>query len=193
LTLYNESRERVLDVAESLFVQQGYAAVKLRHIAQALQVKESSLYYHFRDGKEEIYIAVMHRNLDRHRHGIQAAIQEAGDDWVNQLRYVAYWLLSQVPFDMMRLSKSDLPAINPHAAHDIDEVAYTALNLPIRQVLENAVRQDEANIPDCDLVAGIFIAMVSAIHIIKSEWNTKTKQAMADTLIEAWVNGLKRR
>ncbi len=190
---YNESRERLLDAAETLFVQQGFTTIKLRHIAQALQVKESSLYYHFPNGKEQIYVEVIKRNLRRHHLGIRAAIAQGGDDWVLQLRHVAYWFLSQVPLDIMRMNKSDLPAIDAHSAQAIDDIAYEALNLPIRHLLENAVAKGDALIPDCDLIAGIFIGMVSTIHIIKSEWNEKTKHQMADTLIESWVNGLKHR
>ncbi|MDX1995313.1 MAG: TetR/AcrR family transcriptional regulator [bacterium] len=189
----NESRERVLDAAERLFVASGYAAIKLKHIAQALGMKESSLYYHFRGGKEEMYVAVMHRSYARHGVGIQQAIAQAGDDWIAQLKAVARWFLSQPAIDVMRINKADLPAINPADAAALDEAAYTALNLPIRHILERAVESDAAVVPDLDLIAGIFISMISTIDVISSEWNRKTKSQMADDLIDSWVNGLRRR
>lgn len=189
----NEARERVLDAAEGLFMERGYAAIKLKHISAKLGIKESSLYYHFPGGKETMYIEVMHRNLRRHQEGIERAIQQAGDAWVEQLQAVAYWLLSQSPLDVMRMHNSDLPAIDTKSATELEDASYVALNLPIKQILERAVESGEAAATDNDLLAGIFISMISAVHVIKPAWNPRTKHEMADVLVDTWVNGLRRR
>ncbi|MEM8531992.1 MAG: TetR/AcrR family transcriptional regulator [Chloroflexota bacterium] len=189
----NESRERVLDAAEVLFMEGGYAAIKIKHIAHHLKMKESSLYYHFPKGKQQLYVAVMRRNLQRHKIGIEQAIREAGDDWVEQLRAVAYWLISQPPIDVMRMNKADLPAIEPDVAEEITEYAYQALNLQIREILDRGAASGEAVVPDNELLAGVFISMISTLDIIKTEWNEKTKHEMADVLIQTWINGLHRR
>lgn len=182
-----------MDAAEALFMEGGYAAIKLRHIANRLRIKEASLYYHFPKGKEELYIQVMRRSLERHRQGIEAVLRDADDDWVAQLRAIAYWLLSQQALDVMRMTNADFPAIDPAAALELEDAAYHALNLPLRQVLERAVDQQQAEIADTDLIAGILISAISSIHVIKHEWNTRTRQEMADILIQSWVNGLTKR
>jgi TetR/AcrR family transcriptional regulator, cholesterol catabolism regulator len=189
----NEARERVLEAAESLFMERGYSAIKLKHISAKLGIKESSLYYHFPGGKETMYVEVMHRNLRRHREGIEHAIEQAGNNWVKQLRAVAYWLLSQTPVDVMRMHHSDLPTINAQAATELEDASYEALNLPIKRILERAVESGEAAVADADLLAGIFISMISAVHVIKPAWNPRTKHEMADILVDSWVNGLRRR
>jgi len=188
----NQSRERVLDAAEALFIASGYATIKLKHIAERLEVKESSIYYHFPKGKEELFVAVMHRTFNRHRVGIAQAIHAAGEDWVAQLRAVCHWLISQPALDVMRMSKSDLPAIDPLVAYELEEEVYVALNLPIREILERAHESGKAVVPDADLIAGMVIGMVGAIDIIKGTWNPKTKTEMVDILLESWVNGLRR-
>lgn len=191
-TDYNHSRERLLDSAEALFIESGFAAIKLKHIAERLKVRESAIYYHFPKGKEALFIAVMHRTLNRHRHGIDHAISDAGADWVAQLRAVCHWLVDQPALDVMRMSRSDLPAIDPAAAYELEEVLYTALNLPIRAILERAVEHGAARIADTDLIAGMFIGMVGAIDIIKVEWNPKSKREMVDVLLDSWINGLRK-
>lgn len=190
---HKDGLERLLDAAETLFMERGYSAIKLKHIAERVGVKESSIYYHFPKGKEALFVAVMQRNFGRHQHGIQKAIDEAGEDWVAQLRGVAYWLASQPPMDVMRMSKSDLPAIDPTVAFDLEERIYAAVNLPIRQILERADAEGKAHVPDCDLIAGIFIGMVSSIDVIKAGWNDKSKTEMIDVLIHTWVHGLARK
>jgi TetR/AcrR family transcriptional regulator, cholesterol catabolism regulator len=184
--------ERLMDVAESLFIERGYAAVKLKHIADPLGVKESSIYYHFPKGKEALFIAVMRRNIERHQKGIQEAIEEAGEEWVEQLKAVGYWLVSQPPIDVMRMSKSDLPSIESSFAVELEEAMYESVIFPLHQILQQAHDKSHAQVEDPDLIAGIFVGMVSSIDVIKKSWNKKSKQEMVDVLIESWVKGLRK-
>jgi AcrR family transcriptional regulator len=184
--------ERLLEAAEALFIEQGYSAVKLKHIAEQIEVKESAIYYHFPKGKEALFIAVMQRNFARHQVGIQAALQQAGMDWIAQLRAIGYWLVSQPALDVLRMSKADLPAIDAVAAAQMEETIYTAIHLPIRQVLDHAVQRGLANVADTDLVAGVLIGMIAALELIKPAWNPKSKIEMVDILLDSWINGLRR-
>jgi hypothetical protein len=90
------------------------------------------------------------------------------------------------------MNKSDLPAIDPVAAHELEEAMYTAINQPIRQILERAARDGSARVPDADLIAGMFISMVGTVDMIRADWNPKTKGEMVDVLLDSWVNGLRR-
>jgi AcrR family transcriptional regulator len=54
--------ERVLDAAEPLFAEHGYAGTSLRDIADAVGIRIPSLYNHF-DSKERLYAAVLDRGL----------------------------------------------------------------------------------------------------------------------------------
>jgi AcrR family transcriptional regulator len=65
----SESRERVLQQAEHLFSERGYAAVTLRDIAAGLGIRQASLYHHVPGGKEQLYVEVTERNLRRIRMG----------------------------------------------------------------------------------------------------------------------------
>jgi AcrR family transcriptional regulator len=47
------AREEIFDAAAELFTQQGYAATSTRAIAEAVGIKQASLYYHFAN-KEQI-------------------------------------------------------------------------------------------------------------------------------------------
>ncbi len=55
--------QRILDVAENLFAQQGYEGTSLRQIAQGAALTEPALYNHF-SGKQALYEAVLHRALN---------------------------------------------------------------------------------------------------------------------------------
>ncbi len=53
---------RILEVAETLFAQQGYAGTSLRQIANGVGIREPGLYNHFA-GKQDLYEAVLKRAL----------------------------------------------------------------------------------------------------------------------------------
>jgi len=48
-------REEILEAAGDLFVRQGYSGTSTREIADAVGCTKAALYYHFKDGKEELY------------------------------------------------------------------------------------------------------------------------------------------
>ncbi|MGH0029008.1 MAG: TetR/AcrR family transcriptional regulator [Myxococcota bacterium] len=56
------TRDRILDEAEALFAEHGYAGTSVRDIAGAVSLTPASLYNHF-DGKEALYTAVLERGI----------------------------------------------------------------------------------------------------------------------------------
>lgn len=45
----NETKQKILDVSLDLFSQKGFSAVSIREICKAVAIKESSVYYHFKN------------------------------------------------------------------------------------------------------------------------------------------------
>jgi AcrR family transcriptional regulator len=67
------SREKILDVAESLFARRGFAGVGLREVAEATGLSKSALFHHFRS-KEQLYHEVILRVLLRIRERFDADV-----------------------------------------------------------------------------------------------------------------------
>ncbi|MER7559075.1 helix-turn-helix domain-containing protein [Nocardioides sp. NPDC126508] len=58
-----EPREEILDIAAGLFVERGFAATSTRDIAEAVGIRQASIYYHFSTGKEEILGELLQRSI----------------------------------------------------------------------------------------------------------------------------------
>jgi len=56
------TRDRILDTAEALFAERGFAGTAVRDIASAVGLTAASLYNHFA-GKEALYAAVLERGM----------------------------------------------------------------------------------------------------------------------------------
>jgi AcrR family transcriptional regulator len=70
-----DTRERILDIALDLFIEQGYDKTSLRQIAEPLGFTQAAIYYHFA-AKEDILVA-LHMRL--HELGRPVFAQLAGE------------------------------------------------------------------------------------------------------------------
>ena len=84
------SRDKILDVAESLFARRGFEGVGMREVAEAAGLGKSSLFHHFRS-KAQLYLAVLERLLAQLDERLRAALAAPGtpaerlDRWLDAL------------------------------------------------------------------------------------------------------------
>ncbi|MEL6139137.1 MAG: TetR/AcrR family transcriptional regulator [Cyanobacteria bacterium J06627_3] len=189
----SEARNRLLKAAETLFVQRGYEAVTVKDIAKATGIHHASIYHHIPGGKSALFLEVMTRHLQQHQSGIETALTHAEKDVRSQLIAIAHWLLSQPPLDMIRLSQSDLPAIDSSAAQQLDNLAFETLMLPIANVLVEAQIRGEVKHEDLGNVAGAILSAVEGLHAIPDiylEQNSNSREHMATQLIDVFLRGI---
>ncbi len=66
--------ERILDAAEDIFAEKGYAATSLGDIADMVGIRSPSLYNHFRN-KEALYVAMLDRLIIRFSEPLEWLLQ----------------------------------------------------------------------------------------------------------------------
>lgn len=160
----NQTHQRILDVAEELFSARGYTSVRLRDIASAIGIKHAALYYYVPGGKEQLFVDVMTRNLQRHRVGMEAAIATAGPNVRDQMRAVAAWLLSQPPINLARMEASDFPAISADNANGLSLLIFDSLRLPLQAALEQAQAEGTVALPNPGLASITFTSLIETIY-----------------------------
>jgi AcrR family transcriptional regulator len=67
------TRERLLDAARSVFAASGFHGASVEEIAAAAGFSTGALYSNF-DGKEDLFLALMEREIDEHAREIAAAV-----------------------------------------------------------------------------------------------------------------------
>ena len=189
----SSAKERVLVVAEQLFSERGYDSVTLRDIAQALQIRQASLYHHFPGGKEQLFVEVTERSLARHYDAITGQLAEAPASLRDQLMAVTQWLLSQPPIDIARMIRSDMPAISEEHARRLTQSALDSLVVPLEGVFVAARERGEISFPGEyrreRLLAGSFLAIVDAARV-SAKYAHRPADAMIASMIDVLLNGL---
>jgi TetR/AcrR family transcriptional regulator, cholesterol catabolism regulator len=188
-----DARERVMDAAERLFAQRGYASVTLREIAAEVGIRHTSLYHHVPGGKEELFVDVTERSLQRHHAGLTKAIATAGSEVRARLFAASSWLLSQPPMDLVRMVYADMPAIAHAHAERLSRLTLETLIKPIEAVLVDAQRRGEIEHQDLGLVAGGLFGMIESLHAVPAHALRLSRPQMAHELIDVLLNGLRRR
>ena len=186
----SDASARVLDVAEQLFIQHGYAAVTLRTIANALGMRQASLYYHFPEGKEQLFVAMATRVFERHRVGLQAVIESAIGDLALQLHAVADWFGSQPPINLLGMMHADMPALSKTAAAHLAQLVNVALFSPLRQLFVQAQTRGEIRPLNPDLLAGCFLSMMNGLNFALQQPHAPPRQAMVQDIITLLLDGL---
>ncbi|MEZ4657597.1 MAG: TetR/AcrR family transcriptional regulator [Caldilineaceae bacterium] len=186
----SDAAQRVLDVAERLFMQRGYAAITLRDIAQALNMKQASLYYHFPGGKEQLFVSVVQRVLERYKAGISQALAAHSPDLRQQLMAIALWFANQPPMNMLGLMHADIPALSQTSQAELLSSVFTAMFAPIRNTFVAAQQRGAIRPVDPEMITGAFLAIMDGISYRQAHSDEISPEVMAKEMISVLLDGL---
>ncbi|MCB0089490.1 MAG: TetR/AcrR family transcriptional regulator [Caldilineaceae bacterium] len=186
----SDATQRVLDVAERLFMQRGYAAITLRDIAQALDMKQASLYYHFPGGKEQLFVTVVQRVLERYKAGIHQALATHRLDLRQQLMAIALWFAQQPPMNLLGLMHADIPALSQASQAELLDSVFVALFAPIRNTFAAAQQIGTIRTVDPDMITGAFLAIMDGISYRQAHSDEISPEVMAQEMISVLLDGL---
>ncbi|MCB0036595.1 MAG: TetR/AcrR family transcriptional regulator [Anaerolineales bacterium] len=187
----NETREKIMDTAERLFMTRGYKSVRLRDIAEAVGMRHASLYYYVPKGKEQLFVAVVRRSMERHQHEITRLIGEAEEDIQAQAYAVSDWLVSQPPLDLARMFEVDLREIDEGVAAELEGVIFHSLTAPLMGVLEQAQAAGTVRVESVGMAAMALLTLVQSARQVPLESIPEGRQAfgrkLVDMLLKGWL------
>ncbi len=187
----SQSRARVLDAAEELFMERGYASVTMRDIADVLGVRQAALYYHAPKGKEQLYREVVARNMIRQREGLEKAITSAPMVLEAQLAAIADWLVEQAPVDMMRMVRSDAVQISQEYAQEVIQQVDQSMMQPIVRVIRAAQERGEVRPIVPEMISGMLLAIVNwVVYFDSTQRFHVSGKVMMRQVIDVMLHGI---
>lgn len=190
VTEINPAKQRILDVAEAQFMQRGYANVKLRDIADELGIRQASLYYHFPEGKEALYVAMAMNVFSRHQRGIERAIADAGPELAAQLWAISRWFDTQPSMNLSAIMHTDMPALSKENEARLTTSAYTHMFAPLRDAFADAAARGEIRPVNPNVLTGMFLAIMDSMEFSGNGPDTPTREAMVEDVISVLLYGI---
>jgi len=186
-----------MDVAETHLGGSGYLGVSLEEVAREVGVSKPALYYHFPQGKEELFVAIVHRALEHHREGLERAIA-AHDSGAAKLRAVASWLMIESNQDHPMDDLRDLSRfVGEQHQLELAEAFFGSLYGPIHQAISSAVESGEFSENSPEILTWAFLSLLSGMLQVNNApagptlpGATLTAEGMADRTVEVFLNGV---
>ena len=180
-----------MDAAEHLFMQRGFASVRLRDIADALEIRQASLYYHFPEGKEQLYVAVVERALQQHAAGLRSAAATAGPGLPAQLRAVAAWF-AQHPISASCMIRMDMAHLSPASAQGLSQLIQRSLFPPLRHLFQAAQQRGEIRPLAPELLAGMMLALLEGLATRELTKGEPATENASNRRASTWRTALRR-
>lgn len=173
-------------IAEKMFFSNGYKATSLQEVADSMQMKPASLYYHFPGGKEEIYFDVLLNHLNQYRKQVYAMKNDC-PDLETFLKSFAHWSILQTPMNMSLISQMDMPHLTPLAKQTVMQLVSSSIFAPLRETLA----QSSDKIKDIDLtrLVGLYISLLNDMSLAVKQGHTAPKNIVED-FIEMLMRGI---
>jgi AcrR family transcriptional regulator len=151
-----ETPHRILDAAQALFGERGYVGTTVQQIAGQLGITKAALYYHFPQGKAEIFVELLRRHLRRFHAGLEQAVRSASTAR-GQLEAMAEWIAAQAPAgDVEKLRRELIHIDGAHRAALKEEFRALIVGT-IHAVLRGGVARGELRDHDSELVTWVFL------------------------------------
>ncbi len=151
---------RILRVARTLFLAKSYADVSMARLAEMAGVTKGGLYHHF-VSKEELYLALLHGDLEAKRVLFQFAAESKGSTKERLARLTEDFL--RLPYEeraLIRLVRRDINIFTDPIRTELVDAYQRALPQCVESILIDGIRDGEIQKQDARLASWHFIAMV---------------------------------
>jgi AcrR family transcriptional regulator len=194
-----ETREKILDAARELFIEEGFDGVSMRKIADRIEYSPTAIYMHFAD-KEQLFMEICHEDFRRLAQSMVGLAQVP--DPVERLRrigdaYIEFGLENPNHYRTMFMTPHPPIADSEEALKgkgNPEEDAYELLRATVREALSAGAFRE--HLRDADLISQTLWAGVHGVvslQIAKSDdpwvpWSDIRQRAR--TMTESLLHGL---
>ncbi len=148
----NDTRQRILDAALDLFIEQGYDKTSLREIAERVGVTKAALYYHF-ESKDAIFRTLMQPILELQAQAMGLLQSRPTlEEWSAGLTALVDWVLPQRR--LFELFEGNQNAVRAMAERMIEESDYAGFHEAMHERVNTVLTDETVPLADRVRMAG---------------------------------------
>ena len=168
--------EEILDVAEELFMKQGYNDTSTRQIAKILGITQPNIYYHFKN-KENIYYQVMQRLATEVGENLRE-LSAKNTNFEEKIMAMAFYLQQRHPFSLFMMMHDIQHTLNPETANKLFTLWQESYKQPFINVFEQNSINIRSSIEPEFAVSQLFILISAYLDMSKEIKTDSLKKAM---------------
>lgn len=184
-------RDRILENAARLFVSNGFTAVSMREIAEAVGVSKAGLYYHFAD-KEGLMVTVLHEYLKDFSKIVNIAKIIAPDSY-SRIKFLITEIFAQ-PAErraIIRLASQEIGNLSPSVRADFNIVYHAEFIGQIESILKDGMQQGEIQHTAPEMLTWILLGMMYPFFYPNTGRNSAENTVVVDTLLQIFFDGIR--
>jgi TetR/AcrR family transcriptional regulator, transcriptional repressor for nem operon len=147
--MQSDTAERILDAANALLIDRGYAAFSYADIAEAVKIRKASIHHHF-PTKAGLVVAVLQRHRARTAAGMESLDQQFTSPTARLKHYFKYWEgcieTNTVSFCIAALLGAELPSLPEDVQREV-RLHFSLLTEWFEKTLKAASRTHELRLP----------------------------------------------
>lgn len=151
--------DAILDVAEKLFMSQGYNETSTRQITEQLNISQPALYYHFKN-KEEIYFNVMvrlSREVERSLRDLSAKENLTLEEKIGEM---ALFLQRKHPVNLILMLRDIRQMLSEEISYKIFMLWKTSYKQPFIDIFSQSPEIKKVN-ENLDWIVGQLFVVIS--------------------------------
>ncbi|WP_414841783.1 TetR/AcrR family transcriptional regulator [Enterococcus saccharolyticus] len=152
--------EEILDVAEQLFMTQGYQATSTRQITQILGVTQPTIYYHFKN-KEDIYYQVMLRLSNDVEINLKKIANTSSSALEIKLLEMVEFLKAKHPFNLFVMMHDIQHTVSKETSMKLYQLFLKSYKSPFIQLLQENKNHLQHSVDIDFAVSQLFILMAA--------------------------------
>lgn len=182
----SEARERVLNAAYHLFLQNGLTDVSMQQIGDAAGITKATLYHHFRD-KQDLYLATMQLAITRNERALTESLS-GSTDLHSLVREIVGYIFGDTRADLQRLATD----FKLHVARETQASFWSQYQRPWHLVETACASLDSIDQADVAFISRYVYGAVSGLSQLHrfDEESQPITDDMLDRLAESIVFGI---
>lgn len=179
----------MLDAARYRFVNNNYDDITMSDIAEDAGVTKGAIYHHF-DGKQHLYLTMMHRYLEEVQTLLQAAVESEGSAR-ERLTYLTHLYLEmpQEEQKVIQLVRRDNGRFSGPERDELVRAYQNALPRQIEKIIRDGVASGEITAVDPRILSWQHVAIVEVGLSDYARERLGTAAEMAEYLTGMFMDG----
>lgn len=189
LTKSHSTVATILGAAEDLFLDKNYADVTMGKIAEAASVTKGALYHHF-SSKEELYLAMLHGDLEKKRDLFRGAVESTGTVRQRLGRLTKDFLdLPRPKRRLIRLVRRDINIFRDNLRSELIRAYQRALPEQVESILRDGIRDGELIAADTRFLSWYYVALVEITLSRYADRSFEDRDAKLKAVLDLFLGG----